>query len=485
MDRRHFLQSGAIAAGALCLDFQGFAENVRIFGKPRLTVGVLSDVHITMTEGKADAFRKALEYFRERKVDAVLVAGDIANYGIESELKVAADVWYDVFPSDRLPGGRHVEKLFIYGNHDVRPNMASATKRYGKDVLERDLISNDRRAAWKRCFHEDWEPVYIKDVKGYKFIGSHMEDDRPFPDFAEYMKSVEGMLDPSKPFFFFQHKHPKGTCSSPWVWGPDDGTTTEVLKAFPNAVALSGHSHTSLSDERTIWQDGFTSVGTASLSYIIPFGGRENSAVFASKEKVPSQMKKLDCRNGKQGMVMTVYDEYIVFERREFVFDEKVGPDWVLPLIPSAGPDLSHARRAKEATPPVFPEGAEVTFSEMRGKDRYGEEKDQVAVTFPVAVSCGTHPRAFDYEVQVEVKDCDFTKTMLTKRVFSKGFYLGETKDASEPVTCVFSREELPSTRPMRFVVRPCECFGRKGVPIESGWHLFEPYSAESEAARG
>jgi len=470
MDRRHFLQTGAIAVGAMCADLPGFAGNIRIFGKPRLSVGVLSDIHITMTEGKTDAFRKALEYFREREVDAVLVAGDIANYGIESELKLAADVWYDVFPKEKLPNGKHVEKLFIYGNHDVRPNMSSATKRYGKETLEKDLINRDRRAAWNRCFNEDWEPIYMKDVKGYKFIGSHMEDDRPFPDFADYMESIKDSLDPKKPFFYFQHKHPKGTCSSPWVWGPDDGVTTEVLRRFPNAVALSGHSHTSLSDERTIWQGEFASVGTASLSYIIPFGGRENSAVFASKEKVPAQMKKLDCRDGKQGMVMTVYDEYIVFERREFVHDEKVGPDWVLPLVPAAGPDLSHERRLRDAVAPAFPNGAAVTFTEGPGKDRYDVEKDQVFVRFPVAISKDGRPRAFDYEVQVEVKDCDFTKTMLTKRVFSKGYYLGEKADASEDVVCVFSKEELPQSRPFKFVVRPCESFGKKGEAIESGW---------------
>ena len=77
--------------------------------------------------------------------------------------------------------------------------------------------------------------------------------------------------------------------------------------------------------------------------------------------------------------------------------------------------------------------------------------------------------RAFDYEVQAEVQDLDTHKIALTKRVFSKGYYLAESQDEDEAV-CVFSKDELPDDCNVRFIVRPYECFGKHGNPIYSNW---------------
>ena len=85
--------------------------------KPNISVGVISDIHVTTPESTA-AFRKALAYFRDRKVDAVVVAGDLSDWGLKSGLKYVADAWNSVFPGDRAPDGRKVEKLFCTGNHD-------------------------------------------------------------------------------------------------------------------------------------------------------------------------------------------------------------------------------------------------------------------------------------------------------------------------------------------------------------------------------
>ena len=68
----------------------------------------------------------------------------------------------------------------------------------------------------------------------------------------------------------------------------------------------------------------------------------------------------------------------------------------------------------------------------------------------------------------------------LVKRVFSPKFYLPEAKDA-KTVACVFSKAELPqpfkvndgpkrATIFWRFVVSPCDSFGRKGRPIATDW---------------
>ena len=90
-------------------------------------------------------------------------------------------------------------------------------------------------------------------------------------------------------------------------------------------------------------------------------------------------------------------------------------------------------------------------------------------VSFPSVLKKNTGVRAFDYEVQAEIKDEDVTKVLMTKRVFSPGSILGENHD-EENVICVFAEDEIHTTAPIRFIARPCECFGKKGNPIYSEW---------------
>ena len=67
-------------------------------GRPNLVFGVVSDTHIrTNHQGKRDKsytdrhFISALNYFRERNVDAVVHCGDMAHCGQVEEMQFHAD----------------------------------------------------------------------------------------------------------------------------------------------------------------------------------------------------------------------------------------------------------------------------------------------------------------------------------------------------------------------------------------------------------
>lgn len=485
MDRRKFLKGTALVAGAMCVDLPLFSETVNTFGEEKLKVGVLSDIHIRtygpQAPGTHAQFEKALKYFRSRGVDAVLIAGDLAHDGTREQLHIVADIWYRIFPNDKAPDGHKVKKLFIYGNHDIEAWKYSYMKnRPDGEAVIADALAPQKAAVWEECFHEDWAPIYTKEVKGYRFIGAHFVNNKRMPGLEEYLKKEN--LPMNKPFFYFQHCHPKGTCSAPWVWGQDNGEVTQILSKYPNCICFSGHSHTPLVDERTIWQGDFISIGTASLHYLIPFGGRENSKAFASKNKVPSQMKVLG-QGGHDGQLMTVYKDYITLERLDMESEKPLGKNWIIPIWSMSGrkaddasgadgklPPLSFEARAKKAVAPQFPEGAAVTLTEAFGEDRYKVEQQQITVHFPTVRGDGdTLPHAFDYEVQLEVHDIDTGKAVLTKRVYSPGYFMEASSDADETV-CVFGVNEVPAKVEYRFAVRPCECFGRKGEPIYSDW---------------
>ena len=467
MDRRTFLKSAGIIAGAMYADLPTLAQNMsRSTGPVRLRIGILSDTHIDH-QPSLDDLLNALRYFRDRHADGILIAGDITDLGFVSQMKMVADAWYEVFPHDKLPDGEHIEKLFIYGNHDVEFDyFEDGTP---QEVRQREGIRYNRAKHWKRFFHEKYEPVYMKTVKGYRFIGAHWDDRQHVTGVPEFLEAHRNELQGDKPFFYFQHAHPKDTTYGEWAWGQDNGESTHALSRFPNAVAFSGHSHMPLDNERALWQGSFTSIGTASLRYMLPLGARENSYVDGSDEEVPSQMKIMDVYAGRQGMLMEVFDDSISLERIDFVHNEPIADPWIIPL-PVNGSPLSFERREQTAKAPEFPKDSKVEVSFIPdGEDRYGVRQPQVRVSFPTVLKKTTGQRAIDYEVQLEQQYVDVVSVLQTKRVYSPGCFFSENYD-EEPVVCLFSQHDLPQNRSWRFTVRPCESFGHKGRPIYSAW---------------
>ena len=117
ISRKRFLigSMAVVAAGARRM-FAAPAGTV--CGTPRMKVGVLSDIHVRNEETQK-VFIKALEWYRAQGVDAVLVAGDMADHGLVFQLQLVADAWFKVFPENKTPDGRPVTQLLQYGNHDV------------------------------------------------------------------------------------------------------------------------------------------------------------------------------------------------------------------------------------------------------------------------------------------------------------------------------------------------------------------------------
>ena len=83
-------------------------------GKPNLTFGVISDVHVRLAASR-EGFAKdhdtttlvhTFEWFRAQGVDAVMIVGDIADKGLVDELQYVAEAWFKVFPDDKAPDGR-------------------------------------------------------------------------------------------------------------------------------------------------------------------------------------------------------------------------------------------------------------------------------------------------------------------------------------------------------------------------------------------
>lgn len=453
LSRRVFLANAAALAGTRV--FAGGAGR-----GPNVSFGVLSDVHLER-RGDEDTLVKALEYFRDNGADGVMIAGDIANTGRIEQIERAASCFWRVFPDGKAPDGRHVEQLWVYGNHDV--TRWGWAKGKDEEFLKKNLIAqgNNRAEVWERLFHEPYKPIWAKTIKGYTFIGAHWGYEKDLDAFLQTNADKLNLCN-GRPFFYTQHPHPANTVQGPWAWGNDGGKATRALEKFPNAVSFSGHSHYSLTDERSIWQGKFTSVGTSSLRYIFSQYWRDNGE---DHDGVVKQMKMLPEQTGRQGMLVRVYDDRLVIERREFVYGESLGPDWTVPLDGSRA--FAFEPRAAKAVAPSFAPGAKVTVSRAMGKDRRGRDTDQFTVSFPAALPSATS-RVHDYEVTALAYHQDVDYPVATKRVLSGSYFLPPTREAKSG-KIVFAVSELKGAKEVRFAVRPLECFGRKGVEIYSG----------------
>jgi len=308
----------------------------------------------------------------------------------------------------------------------------------------------------------------MKSVRGYVFVGAHWSAMGELPAF---LKAHAAEIGTSRPFFYAQHAHPKDTCMGAWAWGHDDGTSTRALSAFPNAVAFSGHSHYSLTDERTVWQGAFTSINTSSLRYASSdYSLRENFShnSFGYQEPRKHAMAQLGTGAGRQGMLVSVYGTTLVIERRDFVKGKSLGDDWVVPV--PGGPDQTFVARKAKRSAPEFAAAAKVA---VKSDDK------TVTVNFPPAQTVAKC-RVYEYEVTATLVEDDVDLVLAQRRVMAPDFFLPETPEGA-PGSCVFKRAELTWPGHYVFSVRPIECFGKKGAAIVSETVVLAKYVPEEK----
>jgi len=460
MTRRSFISGSALLASAWVTRRAAAAVEA---AAADLKLGVLSDIHLKEEKDVA-LFRHALEHFRDRGADGVIIAGDMADTGLVSQLKWVAEAWQAVFPGSRAPDGRTVEKLFVYGNHDLDGYVWSVPKDKHDDPEAMKVAigktQESRARAWETVFGEKYEPCWMKTVKGYPVIGAHLDHLNDLPAFI----AAHGTeLGTEKPFFVIQHCHPQNTCFGWWAWGHDGGRTNFALEKFPNAVVFSGHSHYTLTDERSVWQGQdrfrFTSVNTGSLkSTSLDYSLRENvshNGFGYHSEGRAHVMPKLDASDGHQGMFLSVYGNRLVLERRDFGRNLPLGPDWEF-TAPGPGTGRSFAERKARRCAPAFAKDA-VAKAEVAA--------ETVTVTFPPAEPVDGC-RVFEYEVTATMAGDDVELVRAQRRVLAPDFHLPPAAER-RPGSCVFKLSELQCREcPYAFSIRPLDCYGVKGEAI-------------------
>ncbi|MCR5750729.1 MAG: metallophosphoesterase [Kiritimatiellae bacterium] len=459
MTRRDFICSGAAFAA---LGARGESA------VPRMRLGLIADTHIVLNDsGKGLqnclCFEPALRYFDQRKADGVLIAGDLTDFGTAAELRHFASIWNKVFPGNRRSDGGSVVPLFIFGDHDMGGYMHNYSWAPKDEVAGGVIPEMDVAALWRECFNEEWSPIQVKECCGFKFVLAHhprhtaeSDNGNSIPGLADFMAAQT--FDPSKPFFFVQHRIFKDTVLAEGC-GWENGKTTATLKNYPNAIAFCGHGHCNAADELCLWQDEFTAIQIPSINFCCTRPGRENGYNSLDTGAI---MPKGEIRKSWQGMFATMYADRLVIERRDFLNGLPLGPDWTIPL-PCPDGSLKTDLRARLSRPPNFSPCAKLLTSCKTVVNKAGVATDAVVVSFPVARRGMPASRAFDYVVTAKKDD----RIIKEKYVFSKGQFWTESRDTL-CVECAFAMSDLPDDwrTSVRFAVAPRDSFGNCGRMI-------------------
>lgn len=320
MNRRLFLESlAATGFVAGCRTPFAFGE------RPFLTVGIVSDPHLDARyPHRARLLTQAFARLRDAGAEVVVASGDLTERGLKEDLKTFADAWRGVFPSGRGPTGEKVELFAVYGNRDL---MCSAkTPPAFREAHRTEAIYPAPAAAWRDCFGEEGSDDFLfRRIHGYSFFGAHWGVEKG--NVKAFLAAHAEAIDPLRPFFFVQHPHPDFTCFAAWDHAAE-GETVEALRAYGNAIAVSGHSHRSLADDHCVWQGPFVSVA----------GGSTWDAVQCEESPSPRLLTR------SQYALMRVYADRVVYERRDVLTGARVGDDivWTEPE-PAAGGSLRFA----------------------------------------------------------------------------------------------------------------------------------------------
>lgn len=425
---------------------------------PDLRFGVVSDIHLTTPESCA-LLEKSFAYFKERGVDAVMIPGDLSDYGTKTGWLHLKRTWDKVF------AGSETVPLFCTGNHDFDgwwyDDMAV-------DMLANGYDGQDAAAklgvgqTWREVFGESWAPIRVRTVKGYDFVSVEYGSEKKLSD---WMAANGSRFKGTKPFFHFQHLPAKGTTVDSYGWA-DNGVTKPVLSEYPNCVSFTGHTHRPFNDERSIWQGEYTAISTPSLSYAGTPKGYENGSgdrTGKATQAMPQLANRLNLRGG-QGYVVSVYADEMVVERRDLEEDAVGGEAWLVPLPTEAAKPYSYVTRAKTAPAPEFPAGAAVCVRNANTENRQGKWTIVADCRFPSA-TMPDGSRVYDYEISAVPKD---GSAPLVKRFLSPA-YARLAKDEPAVQRFWFDVKELPVEKDFVIEVRARNCFGKCSRPLVSG----------------
>ncbi len=276
----------------------------------KLSFAAIADTHLPNRESAEKNLENAFidVMNSSEKVDALLLAGDIADYGLKKEYERFFRVFLKY--KDKL-------KLFVtMGNHDARFFYKTASKA---------VISNTEKLLGIKL---NGKLYFSYDVNGYTFIvicteKAVLEKAYISPDQIAFLdKELKRATENGKPCFVMCHQPFAFTHGLPEVWktgdmGEQNDEVRAVMEKYKNVFFINGHLHGGV------------------CGYVEELLNKDSNVVSIS---IPGYRKEnnFGITDAGVGYMCEVYSDKVIFKARNFLTGKNVKGDYTYfeyPLI--------------------------------------------------------------------------------------------------------------------------------------------------------
>lgn len=417
LSRRQFMKA-SLAAGL------GLAVSPFLFPKPkawaagiaktRFVVG--SDVHIN-NYNSSTKLANAIAWGEglSPKPDRYVFVGDIVDNGTLDQYAQLKNV-LAASPAGAYDGGRYI---FCQGNHETyEPGVAAAPQRF----LEQLGQEQNKLLAVNGIPVITMGPNTNGD--GYYAANEGFLADA----YAQIEENVDGQFAAGAPIFIFCHHSIPNTAYTSEEWkGTYSQGMLDLMAAHPQTIHISGHSHATMEDPRSIDQSlGFTCIQDATLG---AYFENERNAPHTMYDPESGSVSSYPAFNGEasQCLIVDIMENGTVELQRWNLYPMMSGANnsqpyqlyetWVLdiPGLISGTPTYAYPKTRKGTKTPQLPATGELAVAKAG--------METLTVTFP-SFTPGSDENLdmiHDYQLMLTKLDenGDATDTVIERRVFN------------------------------------------------------------------
>ena len=311
-------------------------------------IGIISDFQLDKNNNDieykyyANNLYQALKFFKKNKIDILIIPGDTTNNGQITNYLYFKEIFYSVYNNIQKP-----IIISIMGNNDYRDKKLSILENQNKFYKYMNsypyshyIINNYNFIFWSNDNQKNTE----KGVQDFSWIKSTLEEAR------------KRIYKKGDPIFVITHMPPLHT-----IYGSElvHKGIFEILKNYPEVICISGHSHHSLKNKKSIWQGEFTAVNTQSISYI------SIDKIFQNIQDVYYD----SINNHTMGLLAYLNEDSVTFDRIDFFTEEAMEKSWKInfPIIKSNF--IYNFEKRNNNIKPSFTDNNEIKIEKVKNKN--------------------------------------------------------------------------------------------------------------------